>query len=145
LPIYVQGTATLPQPALYPGDVGYAFGTRGTYAGQADTGESVTSGEKSQAFSLTKGPYPAAGGPQQISGELVFSGAPGAFNFQLQTADTDEDAAYQTEPNIGTVTVVGQSSTTSVRIEAQITARFARWYVGTQPANSVTVIAKICK
>lgn len=143
---YVQSTSSLPLSLLLPGDVGYAFGTRSTYAGVADAGEAVTTGEKSQAFALMTGGMPFAGSPQQLSLELLFNQAPGAFNIQLQTADTDVDAAYQTEPNIGTVTTTGQSSTTSVRIEAYVKARFARVLVSSAPANSnTTVIAKICR
>jgi|SRR5580692_1686075 hypothetical protein len=146
MPAYQQSSASLPLQLLMPGDVGYAFGIRQVFANQTDAGEAVTTNEASQAFALMTGGMPYAGSPQQISMELVFNQAPGAFNFQLQTADTDNPAAYQTEPNIGTVTATGSSSATSVRVEAQIKARFARIFVSLQPANGgTTVIAKLCR
>lgn len=145
MPAYVQSAPQLPLSALFPGDVGYSFGTKATYANQTDTFEAVANGEAGLAFALVKGGAPFMGKPQQVSMELTFNQNPGAFNFQLQTADTDNPNYYQTEPTVGTVTAVGASSNFSVRVEAQITARFVRILCSSAPANGgTTVIGKLC-
>jgi hypothetical protein len=144
-PAYQASTATLSLPCLYPGDTGYAFGTKSPYAGVADVYEAVASGEASQAFALAPG-FAPHGAQTQLSVEFLFNQAPGAFNFQLQTADTDQNSAYQTEPTIGTVTTTGVSSTTSVRIEAFVKAKFARILISSAPANGgTTILAKISR
>src|SRR5271163_1164867 len=68
--------------------------------------------------------------PQHLSAELQFSAAPGAYTWQIETADTDIDVNYSIE---GTVT-------TSVRrIElSNLAANFARIRVVTL-TNAVTV------
>ena len=72
--------------------------------------------------------------PQHLSAELQFSGTPGAYTWQVETADTDIDDNYSIE---GTVT-------TSVRrIElSNLAANFARIRVVTL-TNAVTVTGKL--
>ena len=72
--------------------------------------------------------------PQHLSAELQFSAAPGAYTWQIETADTDIDANYSIE---GTVT------TSLPRIElANVAANFARIRVVTL-TNAVTVTGKL--
>lgn len=145
MPVYVASTKSVPLNSLYPGDIGYSFGTKALVVDGTDTFETISQSEAGLAFALVKGIAPYQGGPQQVSMELIFNQNPGAFNFQLQTADTDKDAYYQTEPTIGTVTTVGSSSNFSVRVEAQVTCRFARIFCSSPPANGgTTVIGKLC-
>jgi hypothetical protein len=71
--------------------------------------------------------------------EIIFSGAPGTFSVQLQTADTDIDAAYNQE---GTA-ITAVSSGNVARAEfPDAVAHFARIYIATL-TNSVTATAKI--
>lgn len=73
--------------------------------------------------------------PQHLSAELQFSGAPGAYTWQIETADTDIDANYALE---------GAAVTTSLpRIEvSNIAANFARIRVVTL-TNAVNVTGKL--
>jgi hypothetical protein len=79
-----------------------------------------------------------AGTQQRLSVEVVFSGNPGTFQLNLQTADSDVDANYQTEgANISSVT------NNVARLEVnQVVANFAR-LVFSALGNSVTATAKI--
>jgi hypothetical protein len=71
--------------------------------------------------------------------EIIFSGNPGTFSVQLQTADTDIDAAYNQE---GTA-ITAVSSGNVARAEfPDAVAHFARIYIATL-TNSVTATAKI--
>ena len=126
MPLYK--TLTLP-PALYP-DNSYAV----------FSADSPTSGQASERVALMQA---QDGTPQQVSVEINFSGAPGAFNLQIQTADTDTANAYQTETN-GTITAVGGSGSGNyVRAELSVHAKFMRLLMSTQTGNSVTVTANI--
>jgi hypothetical protein len=72
--------------------------------------------------------------PQHLSAELQFSGTPGAYSWQVETADTDIDSNYSIE---GTVT------TSVPRIElSNLAANFARIRVVTL-TNAVTVTGKL--
>jgi len=71
--------------------------------------------------------------------EIVWSGAPGAFSVQLQTADTDIDAAYIQEG----AAITNVNSTNVTRAEfPDVVAKFARILIATLP-NNVTATAKI--
>lgn len=97
--------------------------------------ESPASGSKSAAAAIVPSQVMAG---ETISVEIIFSQAPGAFQIEIQTADTDADANYQTVPTVGTITTVGASSPTTVRAEIAIKARFLRLLMTTAPANSGT-------
>jgi hypothetical protein len=82
---------------------------------------------KSERVALLRGDNTS---PQHLSAELQFSGTPGAYTWQIETADTDADANYSIE---GTVT------TSTPRIElSNLAANFARIRVVTL-TNAVTV------
>jgi hypothetical protein len=71
--------------------------------------------------------------------EIVWSGAPGAISVQLQTADTDIDAAYIQEG----AAITNVNSTNVTRAEfPDVVAKFARVLIATLP-NNVTATAKI--
>ncbi len=79
-----------------------------------------------------------AGTQQRVSVEIIFSGAPGTFSLNLQTADTDADANYVSEGS-----AVSSAPNNVVRMEVpQVVANFAR-IVFTALANSVTATGKI--
>ena len=79
-----------------------------------------------------------AGTQQRLSVEIVFSGNPGTFTLNLQTADTDVDANYQNEG-----TAISSVTNNVARLELnQVVANFAR-LVFSALQNSVTATAKI--
>jgi hypothetical protein len=71
--------------------------------------------------------------------EIVWSGAPGAISVQLQTADTDIDAAYILEG--AAITNVSAGNVTRAEFP-DVVAKFARIYIATLP-NNVSATAKI--
>jgi hypothetical protein len=71
--------------------------------------------------------------------EIVWSAAPGVISVQLQTADTDIDAAYAQEG--GVISNVTTGNVTRAEFP-DVVAKFARIYIATLP-NNVTATAKI--
>jgi len=71
--------------------------------------------------------------------EIVWSAAPGAISVQLQTADTDIDAAYIQEG--AAITNVNSGNVTRAEFP-DVVAKFARILIATLP-NNVTATAKI--
>lgn len=82
--------------SLYQGDVVFLFNA-----------ETPSPPQASQAFAFV--PMPGIYS-QSFAVELQFSGAPGAFEVDIQGADTDVDAAYQTIPTGGTITVANANN-----------------------------------
>jgi len=78
-------------------------------------------------------------GKIRVSVEIVWSAAPGAISVQLQTADTDIDAAYNQEG--AAITTVGAGNVTRAEFP-DVVAKFARILIATLP-NSVTATAKL--
>lgn len=81
--------------------------------------------------------------PGTLSVEGFFSGAPGAYELDLQTADTDADALYGVE---GTgITTILDVNASSFRGEfINVTARFARLFLKAR-ANAVNITARIIR
>jgi len=71
--------------------------------------------------------------------EIVWSAAPGLISVQLQTADTDIDAAYVQEG--AAITNVNAGNVTRAEFP-DVVAKFARILIATLP-NNVTATAKI--
>jgi hypothetical protein len=71
--------------------------------------------------------------------EIVWSAAPGVISVQLQTADTDIDAAYSQEG--AAITTVNAANVTRAEFPDAV-AKFARILIATLP-NNVTATAKI--
>jgi len=71
--------------------------------------------------------------------EIVWSAAPGVISVQLQTADTDIDAAYIQEG--AAITNVNSGNVTRAEFP-DVVAKFARILIATLP-NNVTATAKI--
>ena len=116
--------------SLPPVSVG--FGDGATVIVPADT---LSATFKSAQVALQHG---YSGNQQRVSIEVVFSGAPGTFTLNLQTADTDVDANYQNE-GANITTVVNNVARLEV---SQVVANFAR-LAFTALQNSVTATAKI--
>lgn len=114
---------------------------------------SVGYGESANVIASTDVIYPApfksaqvalapnfSSGKVRCAVEIVFSGNPGTFQANLQTADTDADADYM---SIASIANAQMNGTWVARLEiADVVAHFARIYIATLP-NSVTATAKI--
>jgi hypothetical protein len=77
-------------------------------------------------------------GKVRVAVEIVWSAAPGAINVQLQTADTDIDAAYIQE---GALITNNTGNVTRAEFP-DVVAKFARILIATL-TNNVTATAKI--
>lgn len=122
MPVYAAGNAT----ALAPGDQALAFSAENVKAALP----------ASAAFATQR----AGGQPYGESWELIFSAAPGAFQVDVQHADTDADVNYVT---MNSVTAVNTNQAARIELPAcwskfsrlkvvsltndvQLTARFTR-------------------
>ena len=116
--------------ALPPQSVG--FGDTAVVIASTDT---LSATFKSAQVALQ---HTYAGAPQRLSVEIVFSGAPGTFTLNLQTADSDVDANYVNEGS-----AISSVTNNVARLEVpQVVANFAR-LAFTALQNSVTATAKI--
>ena len=79
--------------------------------------------------------------PGTLSIEYFFSGAPGAFELDLMTADTDADAFYQQE-GLGMTTVNGFNAGRGEFL--QVTANFARIFIK-QLTNAVNLTVRVTR
>lgn len=127
MPAYAASSAALPMTCLNPGDKQTVW-----------SAENPATGASSQAVAIS--PTRFGQSTKFISAEFKFSGAPGAFDYRIQVADTDVDAAYVDVPNLSLTAV---NSGNYGRLEAQVTAKFARLNSHTQNANAVNVTATL--
>ena len=81
---------------------------------------------------------------QSASVEVVFSGTPGTFSINVQTADTDVDAAYTDLTTAPTITTVNAGQYASVQL-TELRCNFMRLFMTTQTSNPVTLIATITR
>ncbi len=122
--------AAIPIPAIYPGDQFLLFNA-----------EQPTAPQASQQVCLANAPN--ATSLPGVAVEISFSAAPGAFNVQVQEADTDIDAAYITIPTTGTITAV--SATNFARVEfPTLKAKFLRILLSSR-TNAVNLTAKVTR
>jgi len=91
------------------------------------------------------GPVAGINGPQPaISVEIRFAGAPGAFNVQVQEADTDADAFYITPSNPAyTMTVVTAQNVARADLTTGA-GKFIRILLGSR-TNAVAMTAKVTR
>jgi hypothetical protein len=92
----------------------------------------------SQQFALVVNPG-KSGTPFAVDGK--FSGAPGAFEVDVQVAGTDSDANYQTISN-GNITTVDATNNTFHLDATLVTARYVRLLMRTR-TNAVSITATI--
>jgi len=117
----------------------YAGGNQATaldpgVQGTAFNAESVkTTLPASLAFAMTRG----GGQPFGVSWELIFSAAPGAFQIDVQHADTDSETSYVT---VNSVTAVNANQAARVELPACWT-KFSRLKV-VSLANDVQLTAR---
>lgn len=119
MPAYSTSSAVV---ALSVGDQGLSFNAETFAAPQAG-----------QQFAVAKNP--TAPGLCFVGMEVDLPTAPGTFEVDLQEADTDTDAAYQTVGSVTTVNAAGWN-----RGDFQVAGRFVRAYLKSlQNAGNLTV------
>ncbi|HEY2496544.1 MAG TPA: hypothetical protein VGK24_05705 [Candidatus Angelobacter sp.] len=116
----------LPQ-AIYVGDQQTVFNAEQPAVPQA-------------SISVALGSGPGEVGPKTLSVEGYFSGAPGAFEIDLMTSDTDADGMYQAEG--AGITVVNAGSQAFRAEFTGVSANFARLLLKTR-TNAVNLTARI--
>lgn len=109
------------------------------------TAEQPTSGSFSQQVSV---PIRDNQPTSNLSFEFRFAASPGAFNYQIQDADTDATGNYVTLPTAGTITTcpitAGNSYTCRVELNP-FRGLYARIYTATQNANAVNLTVQVCR
>jgi len=118
-----------PPIALWPGDTKLLFNA-----------EALTAPQASDRVALGMGPYDNV--PASLSVELIFSADPGAFEADLQDADTDADANYVDVPG-GQLTGVNASFVGRIEL-VPIKGRFVRLNLKTL-TNAVNCTARIVR
>lgn len=144
------GAATVPVAsnaspiALSKGDSQYLFGILAAGATQLPVNESNVAGESPappQASIAVHLMPQDSGPPPMVTIEGRFSGAPGAFNVQIQEADTDADAFYIT-PSNAAYTVTAVTATNIFRVDLSPTGgKFLRVLLSAR-ANAVSFTCK---
>jgi len=133
-------------PALYPGDVSpnLILDVAEPGDGPGDVGGLNTSGNRSQQVAIARGDNDE--GPLYISVELIFSGNPGAFNFQVQECHgTDILGRYVTLATGGTITTAvlspdGVTYIATVDLEPS-NGTHLLLFCSSQTANSVDLLS----
>jgi hypothetical protein len=115
-----------PPTALWPGEFAYLFNAESPAAPQAS--DRVAIGNKDMNY------------PASISVEVQFSAAPGAFELDVQDADTDADAYYQNVSG-GQLTAVSAAFTGRIEL-VPIKGRFLRVRLASLD-NAVQVTARV--
>ena len=104
----------LPPSAIWPGDFAQVWNA-----------EQPTPGSGGAAASQRVALGAKEGGPGGFSVTGFFSGAPGSFEVDVQVADVDADAQYQTVAN-GNITTVDATNNTFHFDGATVLATFVR-------------------
>ncbi len=118
-------------PLLTPGDTFIVWNTDTPTAGTGTTAAS-------QQVVLQPG---RGDGVAPFSVDAKFSGAPGAFEVDVQVAATDTDANYQTCSNCNVTTVDATNNTFTVQVPGNM-SKFVRLLMRTR-TNSVSITARI--
>lgn len=110
---------------------------------QAFNTEQPTSGTLSQQFYV---PAASENGPAvpAISVEVVFSGAPGAFEFDIYEADSDVQTSYLQIPAAGSINAVSANNVARVDLSPFVGSYIAI-YCKTQTANAVNATVRITR
>src|ERR1035438_2570269 len=135
--------------ALQKGESCYVFGVLKTGATQLPVndgnvvGETLTAPQASIAVNL-QSQVSDTGAAVGIEG--FFSGAPGAFNVQVQVAETDADGFYLTSATAAyTITALGNSTAQTFRVDLSPSGgKFMRILLSSL-ANVVTFACKITR
>lgn len=145
--------ATVPVPsnlsplAIAKGDSAFLFGVLAAGATQLPVTDLNVAGEQPAAPQASIAVHLVAqdgGPPPMITVQGQFSGAPGAFNVQIQEADTDADAFYITPTNAA-YTVTAVTANNVFRVDLSPTGgKFLRILLSSR-TNGVTFICKVTR
>ena len=127
MPAY--GAAGSVVTALYSGDSALAFNA-----------EQPATGVASIPFALYRSRNDV---PPSLSVEVFFAAAPGAFEFDVQEADTETANAYVTNAS-ATLTAVNAGFYGRIELP-QVFAKFVRILCKTQNANAVNATVKVSR
>lgn len=138
--------STPPPYCLSPGDSFYLLGTptntRRSIGPDNVTGETPIAGQASDRVAIAH-LHPSI--VPNVGVELIFSANPGAFNLQLQEADSDADGLFITPSpaafTITSATLVGALYVARVDV-GTFGSRFIRMLCSLNP-NAVAIIARI--
>lgn len=123
---------TQPLPtALYPGDSFDAI--------KAEKPANNTASER-VSLAYYGGDYSHA---SKLAVQVVFDGAPGAFEIDVQLSDDDVDAHFVSHAN--TVSAVNANNVARLEFANTIVAKFARLFTKTANANNVNCTATISR
>jgi hypothetical protein len=135
--------------ALQKGESAFVFGKLPTTATQLPVSdgnvadETILAGQASIAVNLQPGFEGMP--PPMVTVELRFSGAPGAFEVDIQEADTDADAFYITPSNAAYTVTAVVAATGIFRVDLSPTGgKFMRLFMKTL-TNGVNCRAKITR
>lgn len=134
--------------ALQKGESAYVFGILAAGATQLPVNDLNVTGEQPAAPQASIAVCLEAGSesmpPPMVCVEGRFSGAPGAFNVQIQEADTDADGYYTTPTNAAyTVTAVGANQ--NFRVDLSPTGgKFLRILLSSR-TNAVNFTCKVTR
>ena len=140
--------ANLPR-GLMQGDSIFLFGLQSAADKSIPISDMNVAGESpappQASIAAQMSPVAGMNGPQPAySIEIQFSGAPGAFNIQVQEADTDADAKYITPSNAAyTVTVVTANNVARADLTTGA-GKFVRVLLSAR-TNAVSLIAKLTR
>jgi len=108
--------------------------------------EALTTGEYSQQVAVP--PPPVGNAPVTLRFTIDFSAAPGAFEIDILESDNDAGGTgeYAQIPTAGSITATNPGSTTQATVDlSPFIGQFVCLYVKTQPANAVTVTARVAR
>ena len=138
--------------AMGPGDWVFVIGKKSATATQSPATDATVTYETPVApyasIAITSGRKEAGYAPS-LSVQILFNANPGAFNVQLQEADTDADGCYITPSNsaftMTTSTQIQASGIYVVRADlVPLGGRFQRLFIPTNGnPNAVGMIAKL--
>lgn len=130
MPAYVQGSTNLPLQAIYPNGLG----------------ATVWNAERPLTNAVSSAVCVARMLDNSVPGlslEISFSALPGAFEIDIQEADTDVDAAYIAIPN-AIINAVNAGNYARFDL-SPFQGKFVRAFMKTQSANAVNVTAKFTR
>lgn len=145
---FVPAASNVSPIALQKGESVYVFGILSAGASQLPITDATVTGEQpappQASIAVNLQPGDEAQPPPMVTVEGRFSGAPGAFNVQIQEADTDADGFYITPANAAyTVTVV--NSNQAFRVDLSPTGgKFLRGLLSSR-TNGVTLTLKFTR
>lgn len=128
MPVY---SATAPCTSIFPGDTASVIDA-----------ESLAVGQASQRLAVAS-PYGRSAAT--VSVLLAFSADPGVFDVRVQQADVDAEANYLDVPAAASITAVDAVNFTARADFAPFLGKFIRIKMQDDPANAVTLTAKVSR